>query len=220
MPKSAAAITKTMRPGPGRPTREQAQMRNLELLERALVLFAKKGFERTTMEGIAESVGMAKRTVYGLYGDKKSLFKASLQLAIDNWILPVEELQQAESADLEQTLQDIGQRLVDNIMTPEGLRLLRITNSESNAMPEISAYTYEQGTKQTLEYLSDLFRRRIDADMPNADDAALAFLSLVVGGVANMSAWGVSIEPSQITRHTEYCIRMFLHGLLSEQLRS
>ncbi|TGD71065.1 TetR/AcrR family transcriptional regulator [Mangrovimicrobium sediminis] len=204
------------RPGPGRPTREQAQERNLELLDRALDLFLEKGFERTTIEGIASSVGMAKRTVYSLYGDKKSLFKASLERAINDWIVPIDVLRAAESDDLEKTLLKIGNILVDNMLTPEGLRLLRITNAEAYHLPEIGAYTYAMGTGPTLEYLAGLFTRRLKAQgmkRRQAQDAALAFLDLVVGGPASSTVWGVPMEDREIARHTRYCVRLFLRGL-------
>jgi AcrR family transcriptional regulator len=71
------------RPGAGRPTREQAERRHMELLDRALELFLERGFEVATIDAIAADVGMTKRTVYGLYADKKSLFNATVQRAIE-----------------------------------------------------------------------------------------------------------------------------------------
>jgi len=206
------------RPGPGRPTRQQAAERNLQLLDRALDLFFENGFERTTMEGIAASVGMAKRTVYALYGDKQTLLKASLHHAINEWIVPVDRLRAVETDDLEETLTAIGQILVDNIMRPEGMRLLRVTNAEAGHMPEISAYSYEQGTAPTLAFLTELFARRLRpprGKKADSHEAALAFLSLVVGGPANLSAWGLPMTDEAIRKHTGYCVRLFLHGVLS-----
>ncbi len=210
-----ARAKKTSRPGPGRPTRQQAKLRNLELLDKALDLFQQNGYERTTIEGIAAAVGMAKRTVYTLYGDKKTLFKASLQRAINEWIKPVEDLRSVETDDLEETLLCIGQMLVENMMTPAGLKLLRITNAEANQMPEISAYTYEQGTGPTLVFLAELFARRLKLSSKDADEAALAFLYLVVGGPASLSVWGVPMDKRRVEHHTTYCVKLFLHGLLS-----
>ncbi len=211
-----------LRPGPGRPTPEQARLRNLELLDRALDLFLENGFERTTMEGIAAAVGMAKRTVYTQYGDKFTLFKASLQRAINDWIVPIDVLRAAETDDLEETLLGIGRILVDNMMSREGMRLLRITNAEANRMPEIAAYTHTQGTGPTLVYLVDLFNRRITfqgEQLQDAEAAGLAFLYLVVGGPANSSVWGVPMDDEQVNRHTSYCVRLFLHGFLSDKVR-
>lgn len=203
-------------PGPGRPTRLQAEQRNIELLEKALDLFLERGYSRTTIEGIAAEVGMAKRTVYAQFKDKKSLFKASLQRAIDDWIVPVEDLHAMETDDLEETLLRVGDLLVGNILTLKGMRLLRITNAESGSMPEISQYTYSKGTGPTLDYLSDLFMRRAGSIGPGqAADAALAFMDLVVGGPGNMGAWGIAIDRSRLKRDTAYRVRLFLQGLLA-----
>src|SRR5687767_11407701 len=76
--------------GPGRPSREQSELRNRELLDTALDLFLERGFEGTTIEAIIATVGMARRTVYARYGDKITLFKAALQRAIDDWVVPTE----------------------------------------------------------------------------------------------------------------------------------
>lgn len=187
---------------------------NEQFLDKALDLFLEQGFERTSIEAITASAGMAKRTVYLRYGDKTALFKAALQRAIEDWIVPVERLRAAETDDLETSLLAIGQILVDNILSPAGLRLLRLTNAESGRMPEIGDYTVHQGTDQTVAYLADLFRRRLGADFAEAEDAADAFLALVVGGPANTAAWGVAHDRATIDRRTRYSIRLFLHGLL------
>jgi TetR/AcrR family transcriptional repressor of mexJK operon len=205
------------RRGPGRQTASTTRQRNLELLDKALDLFFEKGFEGTSIDGIAAYVGMAKRTVYLRYGSKMGLFKASLQRAVEAWIVPVDRLRAAETDDAEETLLGIGHILVENIMNPAGLRLMRITNAVSGRMPEIGAFTYKQGTGPTSAYLTDLIRRRIrphGVEVPEPQEAAMAFLYLVVGGPASMTAWGVVLSEAAIHRHTRYAVRLFLHGLL------
>lgn len=191
--------------------------RELELLDVALDLFYERGFEGTTIDAITTACNMAKRTVYARYQDKTTLFKAALQRAIDQWIVPVDRLHAAEDEDLEASLLRIGQILVANIMGPSGQRLMRITNAESSRMPEIGVYTLQQGTALTLAYLADLFRRRVRPDdpaAPYAEEAANAFIHLVVGGPANMRAWGFVLEDAEIDRQTRFNVQLFLHGLL------
>jgi AcrR family transcriptional regulator len=200
---------------PGRPTLSDEQ-----LLDIALDLFLEYGFERTSIDAITAAAGMAKRTVYARYGDKETLFKAALARAIEDWMVPVAQLRAAEAGDLEKTLLTIAQMLLANILSPAGLRLLRLSNAVSVSMPEIAASNTRMGTEPTLAYLADLFRRRLlpaDAPAPEADEAALAFLHLVVGGPASTAAWGVTMEEEAIERHTRYCVRLFLHGALPTQ---
>lgn len=215
---AGAESTHKPRRGPGRQTPGQTQQRNLELLDKALEQFVEKGFERATIDGIATAAGMAKRTVYLRYGDKTQLFKAALQRAIEAWIVPVDRLRAAETDDVDETLLRIGQILVTNIMSPAGLQLLRITNAESGQTPEIGQFTYKQGTAPTLAYLADVIRRKVriaGRAVPDADEAAYAFLALVVGGPASMLAWGIPLDKHLIERRTRYAVHLFLHGTLS-----
>lgn len=214
------AVAKKRRPGAGRPTRSQAKQREVELLERALDLFLERGFERTTIDAITASAGMAKRTVYLRYPDKTALFKAAMLRAIEEWIVPVERLRAAETEDLHESLLRIGQILVDNILSPAGLRLMRITNAESGRLPEIGVYAYRQGTDRTIAYLADLFRRRArlgDLEIFDPEIAAQGFLYLIVGGRASVSAWGLTLEKAEIDKHTRENVQLFLHGLLPRQ---
>ncbi|MFM5906399.1 MAG: TetR/AcrR family transcriptional regulator [Novosphingobium sp.] len=202
---------------PGRPTRRQAELRANELLDTALDLFLQNGFERTTIEAITAAVGMAKRTVYARYGDKETLFRTALQRAIDEWIVPVDQLREAESDDFEESLLAIGRILVANILSREGMRLMRITNAESIRMPEIGEYALRSGTGPTVAYLAGMFQRRLPGRFGNATqagDVAYSFLQLVAGGPANIVAWGVTLSDEEIDRQTKTNVRLFLHGVL------
>lgn len=195
--------------GPGRPTREQIEQRNRQLLDTALDLFLERGFEGTTIEAIIDAVGMARRTVYARYGDKITLFKAALQKAIDDWVVPAEQLRAAETENLEQTLLNVAQLMVARALTPSGMRLTRIAHAEVIRMPEIGAYLAERTERPALAYLVDLFRRRLSYD--TAQDAALAFLLLVVDGSFQGKVWH-GLADAEIERQVAYRTRLFLKG--------
>lgn len=197
---------------PGRPT-----LTNEQLLDTALDLFLENGFERTSIDAIAAAAGMAKRTVYARYEDKNALFIAALTRAIEEWIVPVDELRAVETDDFEDTLLAIGRILVANVLRPGGLRLLRLTNAVAAQMPEVAAFNVQKGTEPTLAYLADLFVRRLGSDQisrEEADFAAQAFIDLVPGGPANAGARGVVLHDDAVDRHTQFGVRLFLHGLL------
>jgi AcrR family transcriptional regulator len=49
----------------------------------ALVLFARDGYERTSVDAIAAEAGVSKRTVYSHYGEKENLFLLVLRETYD-----------------------------------------------------------------------------------------------------------------------------------------
>jgi AcrR family transcriptional regulator len=203
------------RPGAGRPTREQAELRHQELLDRALELFLENGFELTTIEAIAASVGMTKRTVYARYPDKRALFKATVQRAIERWIVPLDVFRAVESDDLHATLTEFARIRLANAVSPAGLRLQRIINAESYRFPEIATMMHEQGTWQVIDYLADLLRRHQRAGTLRpfkAGRAATAFLSMVVGGAARGVVLGRPADKKGFEEHIRLCVDLFLDG--------
>lgn len=203
--------------GPGRPTAEVAARRNLELLECALDQFLELGFDATTIDAICARTGMSRRTIYSRYADKETLFKAALQMAIDQWVVPVDRLAGLETDDLEETLAAIARAWVSNIKQPWGMRLVRIANTEVFRRPEIAAYLWEQTAQPTIGYLTDLFVRRLRPGRQVADaaDAAAAFLILVVEGSVQLAVWG-QMNPDDFDRQIAYRVRLFLRGAVAE----
>jgi TetR/AcrR family transcriptional regulator, mexJK operon transcriptional repressor len=204
-------------PGPGRPRREDVEQRNQELLDKALDLFLEKGFERTTIADITAAVGMHKRTVYARYGDKTTLFKEALQRAIAAWLVPVEQMRAVETGDLEESLLRLTRLLVDRMLDPSGLRLLRITNIEVYRMPEICLEAQERGGKHITDHVADLIRRHLTAEqaaMVDLDKAATAYLIAVAGGPARMGAWGLTLDATELDRVIRNRVHIFVRGLL------
>ncbi len=199
--------------GPGRPSREVAAQRAEELLDRALDLFLEHGFEATTIEAISSALGMSRRTIYSRYGDKDTLFRAALQRAISEWIVPVEQLRAAESDDLEETLLGVARLWLANIRRPSGWRLVRIANTEAFTRPEVAQYLRAQMGAATIGYVTDLLNRRLrgGAAVPDAEDAAAAFMILVVEGTVQLAVWDTP-DDAEFERTLAYRVRLFLRG--------
>jgi AcrR family transcriptional regulator len=217
----AKAVTTKRRQGAptqrrGRPRLDQAGQLDRDLLRHALDHFLDKGFEATTLSAITRSLGMSKQTVYARYPDKHALFLAALRSAIDEWLAPFESLHEHESEDLEATLVAAARVLVTTMLSPTGLRLIRITNAESYRMPEIGRYTYGRGHELFAQYLRDLFRRRLPLDTEwtkDVEDLVTAFLNLM-SGPARLNAWGLDVEPVDIDAFVRKRVRLFLSGTL------
>jgi len=215
-PRPKDGTARPLRRRRGRPRLDQVDQLNRDLLSHALDHFLEKGFEATTIRDIAQSVGMSKQTVYARYSDKLALFMAALQSATDDWLKPLQALGELESEDLEQTLMAVSRVIVATLMSPAGLRLIRITNAESYRIPEMGENTYWRGHRLIARYLADLFSRRIRVDasaLPDFDDLATAFLNLL-SGPARVSAWGLDGEAVDVEEFVRHRVKLFLYGVL------
>lgn len=204
------------RRSPGRPTRAQQEQRQEELLNVALDIFLERGFEQTTMEEIATSVGMSKRTVYARYQDKAALFKAAVHRAVERYTVPREALEAVATDDLEETLTAIAHLRIANVATPIGTKLQRILSAQSYRFPELFNAAFEEGTGPTVDFLSELFTRyhsRGDIDVTEPRRAATAFLSLVVGGPARVIVSGNVLDEQEIETRVRFAVGLFLNGV-------
>ncbi len=209
-------ITRSSPVQTGRPTRETAQRRQEELLERALEMFSHGGFELTTIDAIASSLNMTKRTIYARYKDKGALFEAAVKRAIDRWYIPVETLRQADTGDLEETLIAIARIRVDNNLSPEGVRLQRIVTSEAYRFPEVYR-KYEAVSQTVIHYVTELlekYRRSEPGDwFEDTGLAASTFLTIVNTPARQKLLFGRTTPPEEVGRFIEKTVRLFLDGI-------
>ena len=208
--------TSTMRRGAGRPTTEQAEARHGELLDAALDLFLEHGFELTTIEMIAARISMTKRTVYARYADKASLFRGAVQRAIERQIVPRSVLEGFDQGDLTETLASIARLRIGQVMTPNGLRLQRIINTESYRFPEIFTANFEQSALPVMDFVAGLLDRAIVAGQIAPTDsglAASAFMSMVISGQVRAIVSGRPLTEADMDKKIYFTVRLLLDGL-------
>ncbi len=208
--------TSTMRRGAGRPTTEQAEARHGELLDAALDLFLEHGFELTTIEMIAARINMTKRTIYARYADKASLFLGAVQRAVERQIVPRSVLEDLDQGDLAETLASIARLRIGQVMTPNGLRLQRIINTESYRFPEIFTANFEQSALPVMNFVAGLLDRAVAAGQIGPTDsglAASAFMSMVISGQVRAIVSGRLPTEAEMDRKIYFTVHLLLDGL-------
>ena len=185
------------------------------MLDAALDLFLELGFEQTTLEAVAARMNMTKRTIYARYEDKRALFLAAVDRAIERSLVPEDRLAALDMADLEATLRTVAMMRVENVMTPQGLRLQRIINTESYRFPEIFMRSNQRATRPTVLFIARLLRRHCDAGTLAIDDPEMAaniFMSMVVSGPVRIIVSGNTLPRDEIEQRVDFAIRLFLDG--------
>ena len=200
----------------GRPTREIAVRRQEELLERALEMFSEHGFELTTIDAIAGSLNMTKRTIYARYKDKAALFEAAVKRAIERWFIPLETLRDADTGQLETTLRAIGRIRLANNLSSEGVRLQRIVTAEAFRFPEVYR-SYDEASATAIHFLVEVFDKYREQERGEwfADSAlaATAFLSIVNAPARRATLSGHAPKATVLDGYVEKAVGLFLNGL-------
>ena len=199
----------------GRPSAADAARKQAQLLEAALDTFLARGYEQTTMEDIARVAQMSKRTLYSRYADKQAIFLAAVTTASERYTVSEQALQAIEQDDIRATLLAVAKLRLDNLSSPEGLRLQRILSTQSYRFPELQNSLFENYSGPTLDFLTRLFEKSTRAGRLAISDprsASIAFLSLVLGGPARQIIAGSTPDNADLNARLEYTVTLFLDG--------
>lgn len=199
----------------GRPTREQAQARQVALLDAALEHFLDKGYESATIEAIAAEVSMTKRTVYAKYPDKTALFRAAVRHGTQRRAVSDEVIAATRKGSLEDTLVAIAMLRIGLVGEPAGAKLQRLINTESYRFPDIFQTYYDIAALPTVRFLADILDEETRAGRLAIGDAMLAanvFMSMVVSGPVRFILSGNALTRDDIDRRVRFATDLFLKG--------
>jgi TetR/AcrR family transcriptional repressor of mexJK operon len=173
----------------GKSLREGSAQKRGAILAAARELFLADGFERTSVDAIAATAGVSKRTVYDYFGDKRTLLLAVVEQA-------VQALSAAVSTAIDENLRDVHD--VEEALTgfARGITasaigssdysaLMRLLSTESANLPELRDKHWDVGEPEdaVAERFAELDRRGLLV-APDARLAADHFVALTVSPFA------------------------------------
>lgn len=168
----------------GRPTKDDVVRRNVRVLEVAFNLFIEKGFSATTLDEIAKTANVAKRTLYQDYQGKGELFLAVVRsrVALDyNRDVKLTD----DHASLEEALLQLAEDVVRICTNPGTAEVCRLLISETKRFPEVSNRVTSEGTRDLIHNVGEVFADLVKAGRLELRDSpekeAWRFCDLMVG---------------------------------------
>jgi TetR/AcrR family transcriptional repressor of mexJK operon len=157
-----------------------------QVIDAARRVFLASGYHATTLQQVADEAGIAKRTIYNLYGDKDTLFRATVLSAIDiadSFARSLAtEVRRVEDAAAQ--LPEIGVRLAESTLLGPAVPLRRLVIMESASFPELVTEYRTRAPEAVIEALAELFATMAAAGtlvVADKDIAAEHFAFLVMG---------------------------------------
>jgi TetR/AcrR family transcriptional repressor of mexJK operon len=214
------ALDRTVRRGGGRPTREEAEARDVRLLDVATRLFMERGFDGTSIDAVAEAAGVSKPTVYARYHDKRDLFAAVLRGRIRRWLAPVSAAAEAEATEtspksIKTTLHELSRHMVAYTLAPEAGALQRMLSAQAVQFPDL-AKTANESWLCAVRGVSSILRQSAARGHIKVDDPELAaemFLNLVLGHPKRFALYSMATDPETEERHRKAAVEFFLSGV-------
>ena len=151
-----------------------------DILDAALHEFEARGFRETSMDRIAATAQVSKRTVYNHFPSKEALFDAMAAQLIDR-VQSVTAYRYDPNLTVEGQLREIGVQVLDMLASPCFATLARVTLVEMIRSPELARKTYDL-FRQRQSGLASWLGEAVTAGQLKLDDpvwAADQFLGLI-----------------------------------------
>ena len=205
----------------GRPSRAESAALEDRVRAAAVQAFVRAGYEGATMEAIAATAGISKRTLYAKYADKGALFAAVVPRALAE--LPDLPAGTLPGDDLTSALRAFAHLVVARLVHPDAVRLRRLALVEAGRLPEAIQpavnSVYLHSIRVLVELLSD-YASRGDIVLDDVELAADQFLSLVAGGPTILADLGVHRDEADEAHRIDHAVDLFLRGVLPRSQRA
>lgn len=197
-------------------TTRRGTLRREALLAAAQAEFLENGYAGTSIEAVMQRVGGSKASLYSYFGSKEGLFGGMVAAGCDEFLRNV-AIPTAIKGDLESTLRAFGLRFFKLYTEPRRVQLMRAIIAEATRFPALALQLYENGPQRARVQLAAFFARchaEGQLHAPDADLAAIQFITLVKGHCQFRSLFGLSPLALPITpkKFIDHAVTLFLHG--------
>ena len=185
------------------------------ILEAAVRNFLTLGYGRTSMEQVASSAGVGRRTVYNQFESKKALFDATLarlwkRNPIGDIVSRIDRTRSPEEG-----LTQIGSSIADFWVPDESVSFLRMIIAESTQFPELVQTFTKAGQGPARRAISSYLQELTDKGQLHVSDPSYAtsqFVDLIIGPIAWFRLLGAPAAPSKERRRqvVSETVEMFL----------
>ncbi|MEI5667229.1 TetR/AcrR family transcriptional regulator [Bosea sp. CCNWLW174] len=117
--------------------------------------FLAEGFDRASLDQIAQRAGVSKQTIYSHFADKQALFLAICTELTEKLTIPLRR-PASETGDLRSTLLRLGEDALAMMLHPASLDLHRLIVGAAARFPELGQAAYEAGAGRMITDLSAL----------------------------------------------------------------
>lgn len=128
------------------------------IINAAREAFLARGFDGASMDKIALSAGVSKRTVYNRFRSKEELFGAAIEDTCRK-LLPVNTSDIEASLPPRDLILALSREFVAGALTPEALSLRRIASFEAGRTPAIGRNYIEHGPQFMVEQCTPILKR-------------------------------------------------------------
>lgn len=177
----------------GRPPRGSEGEATLRVLAAAKPIFLKEGFEAASIDAIAGSAGISKKTIYARFASKEDLFEAVIVRFIAENV-PSIETAASQNGPIAERLHSIALAILEVALTSEAIAVRRIIVGEAGRFPEFARLLYDFGVARIVPLIERCLedgKSSGDITFDDVREAGELFLSIAVRGFIDKAELGL-----------------------------
>lgn len=170
------------------------------ILQTAQEVFIHNGYERTSMDAIAQEAGVSKMTIYRQFGDKQALFIACMNDQCKEMLIAGKYIASSTPNEAKTQLVSYGKLIVDLITRPDILMLYRMLIGEVNRFPLLGQMFYAGGPGQAVNVVEHILSKLYEGQELRLRSQAFFWASLgdtyerIVLGILNPAEAKATLE--------------------------
>lgn len=201
----------------GRPAAGEDPVKREQILDGAMRVFMRLGFDASSMNDITREAGVSKGTLYVYFKNKEDLFAAIIQRKKS---LVFEKLREIVAANkpVAETLYEFGVTFGTHILSDDAIRGQRIVIGVIDRMPELADGFFKFGPNTGPVLLANYLTRQVELGRlkPIEDPmhTSRQLGDLCVAGLYRPRLFGEMQEPpprEKVERNVEWAVRLFLN---------
>jgi len=158
--------------------RKKSLIKRRQILTAAENIFLAQGFEKTSMDLVAEQAEVSKPTVYSHFSSKEELFAAVVTSKCPSEAIPEEFF--SIDTECRTNLLRIGRFAVEQLLAPEAIRVYRLCVDMAEKNPELSRRFFYSGPDRFIQRLMTYFEELTAREILQVDQPRLAASQLIM----------------------------------------
>ncbi len=156
-----------------------------EVLDKAATLFAARGFAATSLQDVADLVGLSRTSIYHYFDSKDALLQELVRGVTKQAAQIFDDLDRETELSPSAKVREAARRLVLWVSDPH--THFKLVDRSENELPAAIATVHRQAKRRVLAGMSKLIEAGMAAGEFRAVDARIAAFTII--GMCNWTAW-------------------------------
>lgn len=184
------------------------------ILDAAKILFLEQGYDKSSMDAIAQKAGVSKLTLYSHFRDKSQLFSAAIEMVCEQ-CLPKQYYEFDQTSNIQHLLQQLATAFLSMLYSPEAIKLTLLMSGLVSSNIDVVHLFYHAGPERTRQNMHAFFQKLQEQHLLNIDDSLQCtdlFLALLTDCHYDRVIWQVLESPTaeQIQTMAAQRVALFL----------